>query len=422
MATSGTTTINGSVVPTDPLDEFLGAVCNPTTYTYLTYDDLWSASGTPILTAIPSAQVTSLYDSTGITTSTKFMGYHWHNYPNTQTASIRRNTRGEIEDNAGLEGLTARSHDHSPNGNGSLRWHHIETSKGVFYWDNFDYWRDTHYALGRDLIFTLFGCPAWATGVGSGNSHYNNGPLPYSTSNPPTNMDDWSDYCTAVATRGLGKIKYYQVWNEANVGTSWFNGTKEQLAEMHRRAKVAITAVDPNAVMVACPMAGGLSASAQTYFNDLMGTSDGDGGYCRDHVDILSLHLYQNTATTDWKTWWTSYQTWRALLPAHGLDTKEVWYTEFGLSNPLIVDIDFASAKARLSRMLIQMAAAGINRCYLYSMDSESYGYLHNFRLNQMVPWLNQLRQDLMTGKITRVNLLWNGRIAYLNDGVRYLA
>jgi len=63
-------------------------------------------------------------------------------------------------------------------------------------------------------------------------------------------MDIWNTWVKTVAKRYKGQIKYYQIWNEANL-TNFWTGSPQQMAQMTASAAKIIRAQDPNAQVVA---------------------------------------------------------------------------------------------------------------------------------------------------------------------------
>jgi hypothetical protein len=116
--------------------------------------------------------------------------------------------------NDGLAGITAkvtRSHDLK---SGTSMWKYIEVNDNTWNWTNIDSWVNAHYAAGRELVFTLYGTPAWTSARPTELCAY--GPSYLGVASEPGDMTKWSRFCTQIATRYLGKIKYYEIWNEPN--------------------------------------------------------------------------------------------------------------------------------------------------------------------------------------------------------------
>lgn len=421
----GTKTINGQIFPSSGgFDK--GAYYyqfNGTAWTSLLPDELWDASGAH-LTANSNRIVYTVYDGAGLVMPLTFFGATWHNWPNAVPSGIKI-------DNAGCKFGASRSHDYSPNSigpvvsgssnnQGSLRWYALEPTNGDWnWWTNFDKWVDFHYSAGRELMYTLFACPPWATSAADQGSNY----IP-KASNPPDSNADWSDYCSTVATRAAGRIKYWEVWNEPNGGNAWFTGTQARYAELARLAKVAIKAVMPTAVICGPCTTGWTQVSvgnAESWTDGALAASDGAGGFGRDHFDAVSVHMYQQTA----KYWDLPRMTARirAVMATHGLSAKPLIDSESGFISPLLAQDGPSDPTIWFRRRLIYMAAAGFHSTYQYDMDGDSMGWLKSnpVRLEGAVKLWNDTVDLLMSGRITRVNMLWDGTLACIIDGANVL-
>jgi hypothetical protein len=319
----------------------------------------------------------------------------------------------------GVTAKTVRSHDMK---SGTGMWKYIETSKGVFDWSNLDSWVSTHHASGRDLVFTLFGTPTWASArpseVGAYGSTY------LGVSAEPSDMADWDAFCTAVATRYLGKIKYYEVWNEPNLnnnGTTtsgsnfYFSGTFAKLSEMVRRANQAIKAVDPTAKII-CPPITVWSAtagqSAETYFTGMMAASDGATGTMADWVDIIGVHLYlpgsnkvQDLAGIIDRV--------NAAMTTAVVTGKEIWDTESAPIGEDVSALTDTEAKQIIARTLLTKAAKGIARTIYYQYDHGTMGFISRPQITAYREWITGL---LKGGTIRTVSRFTDGRVAYYTD------
>lgn len=66
----------------------------------------------------------------------------------------------------------------------------------------------------------------------------------------PGNLASWDDFVTALIDHvGPGVIKYWELWNEANIADGW-NGSPEMLVAMAADARAIIKKVDPKAIIL----------------------------------------------------------------------------------------------------------------------------------------------------------------------------
>jgi hypothetical protein len=74
---------------------------------------------------------------------------------------------------------------------------------------------------------------------------------------PPQNLNHFTDFLTAVATRYKGRIQAYQIWNEPNLAREWGNKPPNaaEYTQMLKAGYQTIKAIDPNAIIVSAGMA-----------------------------------------------------------------------------------------------------------------------------------------------------------------------
>lgn len=300
---------------------------------------------------------------------------------------------------------SVRAHDIS---GGGTRWQKIEPSKGVYDWKECDKWVNTHYSAARDLVFVLFGTPTWASARPTEISAYSVGAPGLSAE--PVDLGNWSSFCSAVATRYRGKIKYYEVWNEAN-GPGFYTGTKSIMAQMVRRANQAIKAVDPAAKIISPSITGwGPNAGAppEIYFGEMMGASDGEGGTMADWIDIVGVHLYLYLNRTQELA--GVINRINAAKAAAGLSALPTWDTESAPGSPYIAGMSDEAANRHINRSLLVMAAMGIGRTFYYLYDSSPMGI--NDRA-EIVKDRNRVCDLLISGEIQSVYQFTDGRVVY---------
>ena len=163
----------------------------------------------------------------------------------------------------------------------SPHWNNIETARGVYDWSQLDLIVAAGLARGQKLIYTFCYVPAWSNGNNTKDV-------------PPTNFQDYYDFCTAVATRYKGKISVYEVWNEANNSGSsgYWSGTVAQMVTLSNGGQAALKAADPNCQVTSPSVAPiGGHTYLQQYF--AAGGSPFDG---------IAVHFYWFTSLTDNRT------------------------------------------------------------------------------------------------------------------------
>ena len=161
-------------------------------------------------------------------------------------------------------------------------WRDIELSKGKFDWSKTDHivYKSNEYG-GLDLLIRVDHQPEWAR-------------QGCSMMGPPTNMQDFADFLTAVATRYKGRIRAYQIWNEPNLAREWCDQRPNpaQYAQMLKAAYGALKKADPDALVISAGM-------SPTGTNDNTAMPDdvfleemykAMGGKSEGYFDLLGVH------------------------------------------------------------------------------------------------------------------------------------
>jgi FlaG/FlaF family flagellin (archaellin) len=159
----------------------------------------------------------------------------------------------------------------------STQWSGIEKTPGVYTWTNLDSAIQMAHSNGvNSIIYTIFGVPTF---YASDPSSCNDG-----CAGPPTNMQAFSNFITALATRYKGQITYYETWNEGNRPTSW-SGSTAQLVTLSQTISQVIKPIDPNAKVL-----GPSPDIASTFANFVQGFLSAGG---LSNVDGVAWHAYR---------------------------------------------------------------------------------------------------------------------------------
>jgi hypothetical protein len=317
---------------------------------------------------------------------------------------------------------TIRSHDMA---NGKSRWQFIETSDNVWDFTDLDLWVDTHYRSGKELLFTCFGTPTWASARPTERNAYSDqvgDPDQYNRgiAAEPADMAKWDRFCTTIATRYLGKIKYYEIWNEPNYKndgtgptdtTGFFTGTFAKLSEMVRRANQAIKAVDPTAKIVCPPLTSWATTgggTAEQYFTGMMAAASGDGSTTmKDWVDIIGAHLY--VSGNNINDLCDVIDTIKAAMVTAGVSGKEIWDTESAPIGPDVSGMSVELAQRFITRSLMVCAAKGIARTFYFQYDDPTMGIKDTL----IISYREIIKELLRSGKIQSACMFADGRVGY---------
>jgi hypothetical protein len=134
----------------------------------------------------------------------------------------------------------------------SFAWREIEgTGKGQFDWSISDRIVDQVESVGDlHVIARLDSEPTWA----SGQEYPNDQNV---TMGPPRNLQDYADFCGAVASRYRGRIAAYQVWNEPNLKREWGDAAPDPAGyvDLLEACYRAIKTADPSALVISAGLA-----------------------------------------------------------------------------------------------------------------------------------------------------------------------
>lgn len=186
-------------------------------------------------------------------------------------------------------------------------WTWLEPLRGVWNFAPLDTWVAAAERNGvPDIILTLGQTPAWASSNPDDVNYVGAG-----APAPPTNIQDWRDYITAVAERYKGRIRCYEIWNEPNDNT-YFTGTVAQLAQLTEEAYKILKAVDPQNTVISP------AAYSAGYLDTFLATGAGQ------YVDVIGHHFY----TTPPEVTGAEIANVRLVMNKYGIGSKPLWDTE----------------------------------------------------------------------------------------------
>jgi hypothetical protein len=251
-------------------------------------------------------------------------------------------------------------------------WSQIETAKGQYNWALVDRAVANAEKQGvKDILMVLGSTPTWnAKRIVPGDY-----PVPGAAS-APKSLAAWDAFVAEVAQRYKGRIKAYQIWNEASLAMFW-DGTPEVMAELTERAYRIIKAEDPKARVVAASTTVRLEGAFDRFFpRYLAALAERDWP-----VDVFAAHLYPTSrGTTDDRAAFISQVTDE--LAAAGAPDLPVWDTElnYGLAGPgpknPLQTIEGAQARDWVVQTTFDSLALGISRTYWYIWTPEPYALL----------------------------------------------
>lgn len=215
-------------------------------------------------------------------------------------------------------------------------WRDIELVKGAFDWQRPDWIVTMAEKYGLKLLIRLDFQPQWAQAdpsIGIDNG-------------PPARVQDFADYCSAVAGRFAGRIAAYEVWNEPNLAREWGGQPPDPAGyvALLKACYLAIKAVDPQARVISAGLAPTDDARPEVALPDMVYFQALYDAGAAPYFDALGVHApgYGNppelspaAAAADpfWEgRVWTfrHVEDVRALMVANGDARKQIAITEMG--------------------------------------------------------------------------------------------
>lgn len=163
------------------------------------------------------------------------------------------------------------------------------------------------------ILYTMGQTPAWAATNPGSDGAYGLG-----SNSAPKDLTTWRRYVKTLATRYKGRIRYWELWNEADY-SRLYEGSVETMVEMARIAREELKAADPANVLISPSYTGGGLMWLNNFF--------GAGG--KNYVDAVAIHGYY---ALDAEGLLNSLSNLRQIMKTHGISNKPIWNTEGGLS------------------------------------------------------------------------------------------
>jgi hypothetical protein len=160
-------------------------------------------------------------------------------------------------------------------------WAYVEGSPDRYDWTIYDAIAAKARARGIEVFATLDYTPGWAT----------SGP---ELTGVPDDPGQWADFCFRAARRYRGSIRYWGLWNEANLDRFWSGSRQEYIDIIVKRGADALHAGNPDA-QVGGPELAHLTSGDSDWYEWLRQTLLQAG----DRLDFVTHHLYDNDGPGD---------------------------------------------------------------------------------------------------------------------------
>lgn len=250
-------------------------------------------------------------------------------------------------------------------------WFSLQPSPSQWRFQLLDRYLQLAAADGVELLLPLAFPPRWASAQPDLKGPYQPG-----SSAPPKTINDWRNYVQQIAQRYRGRIREYELWNEASE-PGFFSGTQEELLELAREAYQVLKEVDEENRLLS-PSAVGVGGHLR-WLEDYLHR----GGR---YADVINYHFYVPEHPPEIML--SRIHQVRVILKRLGLEDKPLWNTETGWriengdGTPEIagavdhrwLQLSAAQGAAYVARALVLGWAAGLERFYWYAWDNQNMG------------------------------------------------
>lgn len=226
-------------------------------------------------------------------------------------------------------------------------------------WRRFDAYVDYIVRNRPDatILYTLGMPPQWASADPQARCPYGTG-----TCGAPASIDAWRHYVRTVAQRYRGRIRHWELWNEADYTMFYTRG--RPMTELAKAASEELKAVDPQNRLLSpgYTNSGGLNA--------LAGFLQDGGGR---HVDIIGFHWYFGDRPEQLAA---PIGNIRRLMEEHGVGAKPIWNTEGAplcqrrdRGRCVLADLSPAEQEALAARAILTMWLNGVEGFAYYTAE-----------------------------------------------------
>jgi hypothetical protein len=240
-------------------------------------------------------------------------------------------------------------------------WHQLQPRKGNSWrWDTLDTAVTNALAHNSSVLYVLGSAPRWAAKYGKAG---------YNHASPPRSDKQWVAYVRAVATRYKGRIRAYEVWNEANLDSFW-DGSTPRLVRLASLAYRTIKKVDRRAIVTSpsITLRGGNGKRWMPVYARLGGLR---------FADVINVHMYPEASAAPEESI-VLLERFRAAMRRVPGGRKPIWNTEinYGMRRhlpgvPTIgVPMTLDKQLAYVLRTYLLGWSNGIRRTYWYDWSS----------------------------------------------------
>jgi hypothetical protein len=224
-------------------------------------------------------------------------------------------------------------------------------------------------------MLTLGVTPAWAAHPCNhvrGSTDYGIGtcaPQDTSVAGP------WGQYVDYLANRYKGKLKYFEVWNEASLGNG-YNDSIQALAQMQQTAHTILARYSGDQLISpGIPFTNGSPTNGYNWLRSFLSQSGGTA------FDIVGLHLYpaDGAARGGYGPEWsinTGLAYAKKALAAYHVQNRPIWNTEYNVGRQYAHTgyKESSAGAAAVVRSYVLAVENHIARTFWYGADDRTWG------------------------------------------------
>jgi polysaccharide biosynthesis protein PslG len=179
-------------------------------------------------------------------------------------------------------------------------WKDLEPNKGEWDFTRADELVGEVEAKGLKLVVRLGDTPGWAYGEWeqdtltpnpSPSGRGEQSPQKAFIDSPPSDFQDFADYCGAIAGRYKGRIAAYQIWNEPNLAREWGGRTPNaaEYVALLKACSEAIRTADPGAILISAGLAPTGTYTTEVQPDDMYFQAMYDAGF-QQYIDVAGVN------------------------------------------------------------------------------------------------------------------------------------
>jgi hypothetical protein len=204
-----------------------------------------------------------------------------------------------------------------------LSWPEVEPERGVYRWGKYDASADAAVKRGINVYQVFHQTPGWARADHAWNRY-------------PDDLRDVYNFCRAAAQHFKGRVRAWEVWNEADISAFSVDPGSEYAAFL-KAAYLGFKAGDPKVQVTQVSL-----ALASPEFHESL-YRNGTPAY----FDIFNYHIYANP-----KDYPARAQAHFALMDRFGVPKAPVWLTEAGIPLMAVKNTLTPEAKRRQAEFI----------------------------------------------------------------------